>query len=168
MFSLVLILLNTLHGGLNDHISSVKQIWNASLILCFPSIFRKGFKAFKWNLSSHALDPKDISFHSKITLALPNPHPTSDTELVLVLGHQRCTKVCMKNAIPWALARIAMTSCVICLTHHVPGPAKHPDASHETLMYAELVNFFSQKMGQLTYSPIEYKLSLLCCTRHIV
>lgn len=101
LFSLVLILLNTLHGGLTDHISSVKQIWNASLVLRLPSIFHKGFKAFKWNLSSRTLDPKDISFHSEITLTLPTPHPTPDTELVLVLGHQRCTKVCMKNSIPW-------------------------------------------------------------------
>lgn len=32
--------------------------------------FHKEFKAFKWNMSSHALDPKDISFHSEITLIL--------------------------------------------------------------------------------------------------
>lgn len=84
------------------------------------------------------LDPKDISFFSKIALTLTTLHPIPDTELVLTLGHQRRTKVCTENSIP----RVGRTSRVVCLTYHVLGPAKHTDASHETLMYAKLVNFF--------------------------
>lgn len=154
--------LNTLHGGLTDHISSVQQIQNASLILCFPSIFRKGFKAFKWTLSSHALDPKDISFHSEITLTLPIHHPTPYTELVLVLGHQRCKKACMKSS-SLGLAGISMTSRMVCLTQRVPGPAKHPDALHETLMFAELVNLFSPTKKWHNSHTIILKTNCPCC-----
>lgn len=35
----------------------------------------KGFKAFKWNLSSHTLDPKDTSICFQGTLTLRVPHP---------------------------------------------------------------------------------------------